>query len=125
MLHVAEHKTARSTGSVEIRLWRDPASLFFFLRTAIADQNGPFFTQNDHGMTTSLSVELSKLSTSVDLPSLPSPTQLRKAAHTLAPVDTQREREALAGLLNHSPATAATHYRYIGQLSVKKNFLLS
>ena len=83
----------------------------------------PFFRQNGHRMTTSLSVEFGKLANTLGCSSLPSATKLRKAAQTLAPVETQREREAMAGLLHHSVTTAATHYRLVGQHSASVSWL--
>ena len=110
---MADHKTARTTGAVEVRLERRASALFLLLRSFAKSSSGPFFTQNGHPMTTSLSIELSKLCTSLGVAAMPPPTDLRKAAHTLAEVETQRDREALAGMLHHSTATAATHYRLV------------
>ena len=114
---VHDHKTGATSGSVEVRLEEEPAELFLlygeYRRKCldVKDEDKFFVQGRGKCMTTSLAIELRKLGTSLRLGVIPCPTRLRKAIQTLAPVDTQREREALAGLLHHSPAVATMYYR--------------
>ena len=115
-IRVHDHKTGRTSGSVEVKLGPRLADIFKvyirYRKQSRAQPNDPFFSQRgSKPMTTSLAIEFKNLAKAVQLSDIPSPTHLRKAVQSLAPVKTQKEREALAGLLHHSPGVAMMHYR--------------
>ena len=114
---VHNHKTGKTSGSVEVHLAKLEGQLFFLYAQyrrelgSLKDEDAFFVQGRASSMSTSLAIEFQKLATSLDLDCIPCPTRLRKAIQSLAPVETLRDREALAQLLHHSPAVAVTHYR--------------
>ena len=114
---VHNHKTGKTSGSVEVRLVKQEAELFLLYSQHRQELGTPkdedaFFVQGrGSSMSTSLAIEFQKLATTLGLEGIPCPTRLRKAVQSLAPVETLRDREALAQLLHHSPTVAVAHYR--------------
>ena len=116
VIRVHDHKTGRTSGSVEIHLGAHLTECFAVYLTCRKEvkalPNDRFFSQGgSKPMTTSLAIEFKNLSKAVNMSDIPSPTIFRKAVQSLAPVKTQKDREALAGLLHHSPGVAMLHYR--------------